>query len=147
MRLLIGGIGLASLFFTLPVTLSQASDGSVGDECLTLADRPQVGAASIGRLEACRAVAPDDAVLLADLGTAYEAAGRADDAERVYRQVLELDAGWAEIHLKLARHLLARGRLTEARDHAGAGAALLPNNPSAGEIVAQVEQALARAPR
>lgn len=128
--------------FTLPVTLPRPADGSTGDECLKVANQPAPADASrLALLERCRAVISDDAVLLADLGSAYDAAGRDADAERVYRQVLELDPDYADVHLKLAARLLARGATADARAHANRASQLLPNEPSVTRLLAQLAQA------
>jgi len=112
----------------LPVQIERATLGPTSDECLRLADRyPAAGPSMVGTLERCVLLVPDDLELLADLGGVYEAAGRARDAEAVYRRAIERDPDYADLHERLARLLLQRGEVDDARAHAAAALALQPN--------------------
>ena len=106
---------LVVLALALPVQLPSAGGGSSSEECLTIADRPVTGADAIPRLEQCATIVPDDVELLADLGAAYETAGRSGDAERIYGQIVTLDDDYADIHVRLARLLLQRRDTVAAR--------------------------------
>lgn len=136
------------LWLTVPVTLHRVGDGGSGDECLTLANQPPGNpATALPLLEHCRTVVPDDAVLLADLGTAYESAGRADAAEQAYQQAVALDPDDGPTHLKLARRLRARGAAADARTHAERAGRLLPNNPAVRQFLAELDRPPAETPR
>jgi len=136
------------LWLTVPVTLHRVGDGGSGDECLTLANQPPADpAAALPLLEHCRTVVPDDAVLLADLGTAYESAGRGDAAERAYQQAVALDPDDGVTHLKLAGRLLARGAVADARTHAERAGRLLPNSPGVRQFLAQLDRPQSETPR
>lgn len=60
--------------------------------------------------------APDDPRALGSLGNVLAQTGRQDEAERVFRRVLELDPGMVAAWLNLGNIALAGGRLDEARD-------------------------------
>ena len=130
---------LGALWLTLPVRLHRAGDGSSGDECLTLADHPPAvdSTARITLLERCHSVVPNDPVLTADLGMAYEALGRHADADRAYRQALAIDRDDAETHWLLASHLFKQGSVAEARAHAEYALQLQPNRTA---IIALLEK-------
>ena len=70
---------------------------------------------------------PLDVELLADLGAAYESAGRPLDAEKTYQNVLALDPDYADVHVRLASLLLGRGAAGEARGHAEQALRIQPN--------------------
>lgn len=132
---------LAVMVLALPVQLDRASDGSSGDDCLTLADRPLPpnSAALVPTFERCRTVAAGDAVLLADLGAAYAAAGRANDAERAYRDAIAADPDYANAHVSLAAALADRGERAEARVHAEAALRLQPNRAAIVQLLAAID--------
>ena len=65
---------------------------------------------------------PTEVEVLADLGDAQVKNGRADLAERAYRQALALDPRDGDVHVRLGEVLLARGDLVDA--HAEAESAL-----------------------
>ena len=136
------------LWLTVPVTLHRVRDGGSGDACLTLANQPPADPVSaLPLLEHCRSVVPDDAVLLADLGTAYETAGRGDAAERAYRQAVTLDPDDGPTHLKLATRLYARGAVADARAQAEHARRLLPNNPAVRQLLAALDRPQAEVAR
>ncbi len=126
------------LALALPVQLPSAGGGSWSEECLTIADHPVTGADAIPRLEQCATIVPDDVELLADLGAAYETAGRSGDAERIYGQIVTLDDEYADIHVRLARLLLQRRDTVAARRHLERALQIQPNRQS---IIALIEQA------
>ena len=131
-------VALVVLALALPVRLPSAGGGSSSDECLTIADRPLTSADAIPRLEQCATIVPDDVELLADLGAAYEAAGRSTDAERIYLQILTIDDTYADIHVRLARLLLPRRETGAARRHLERALQIQPNRQA---ITALIEQA------
>ncbi len=124
----------------LPVRFTGSTDGGSTDECLTLADRPPAGANAISQFERCRALAPTDVELSADLGALYASAGRAGDAEAAYRRALAVDAEYADVHARLAALLLSRGEAAEARAHAETALRLQPNRRSILELIARASQ-------
>jgi tetratricopeptide (TPR) repeat protein len=125
----------------LPVSPSRGADVAADEECLTLADaapaaRPDVLAA----LERCSGLYPADVELLADLATQYEAAGRRDKAETVYRRALAADPGYAELRLRLGRLLLARGAGELARREAEAALEVQPNRQALLDLLHDAQQ-------
>ena len=122
--------------------IDRAALGPSSDECLRLADRaPADGPSIVGVLERCVQLVPDDLELLADLAGAYEAAGRAGDAETVYRRAIERDPEYADLHERLARLLLQRGEVAEARIHTDAALTLQPNRRRLLDLMAEVSEA------
>ena len=57
---------------------------------------------------------PDYAPALNNLGTALRAAGRVDEAVKVYGQALARDADTASVHYNLGNALMAQGKPAEA---------------------------------
>ena len=82
-------------------------------------------------LEACRARAPFDVELLLELGAAYDTAGRAADAQSLYRRAAEIDPRDASAWLRLAESLQRAGDVEGARRAAATAVALRPNDPVA----------------
>ena len=89
----------------------------------------------VGVLERCLTLEPTDIELMLDLGSVYEAAGRWEEAERVYRRALEVDRLDGDLHLRLARLLIRRGDLVAARAEGEAALASQPGNADARAIV------------
>jgi cytochrome c-type biogenesis protein CcmH/NrfG len=85
----------------------------------------------VAGLEACYARAPFDVELLLDLGAAYEADGRAADAQARYRRATEIDPRDAAVWLRLAESLNRAGDADGARRAAATASALRPNDPIA----------------
>jgi Flp pilus assembly protein TadD len=104
----------------------------------------QAGAADVPALERCLDAQPDDVEAMLDLGGAYELAGRADEAERLYRRALTVDARDGDVHLRLARLLLARGDRTGARREGEAALAMQPGSPDAMALAATAIERAAR---
>jgi protein O-GlcNAc transferase len=100
----------------------------------------------VPQLEQCAAAAPDDAELHADLGAAYLASARVEDAERSFRRALQVDPDFADVHVKLASLLAARGAMTDAREHAEAALRLQPNRAAVQQLLAQIGSAAERRP-
>jgi Flp pilus assembly protein TadD len=123
------------------VRLAVGHEGASSEECLTMADRPAVGASSITQLERCGTVVPNDVELIADLAAAYEAAGRAADAEAAYQRALTIDDEYADVHARLAALLLARGDAGQAKAHAEAALRLQPNRRSILDLLARASHA------
>jgi Flp pilus assembly protein TadD len=96
-------------------------------DCLTMADAP---ATDIASLERCHDLVPDDVELAADLGRAYEKAGRKDDAVAVYRGVIALDPTHADVRIRLAHLLLDHGDRSGAREQVEAALRIQPGRPS-----------------
>jgi tetratricopeptide (TPR) repeat protein len=95
-------------------------------------------------LERCLTLEPTDIELMLDLGSDYEAAGRWDDAERVYRRAVDVDRLDGELHLRLARLLLRRGDLAAARAEGDRALTTLPGNAGAREIIERATTKAAR---
>ncbi len=109
------------------------------ETCLRLADRPPAeGPDAMNELERCSAVVPLDVELLADLGAAYEGAGRPHDAEKIYQDVLALDPDYADVRVRLAALLLGRGAAPEARDHAEQALRVQPNRTRVRQLLDEI---------
>lgn len=121
----------------LPMALPTSSTTTSSQECLTIADSP--GRRSLADLERCAVVVTDDLELLADLGAAYETAGRVPDAERTYRQIIARDDDYADMHVRLARLLLARGDHEGARRHLNRALQTQPNRASIRSLLDTVD--------
>ena len=130
---------LAVLVIALPIRLHRAANEAAAETCLRLADHPPAeGGDAIRELERCRVVVPLDVELLADLGAAYEGAGRPLDAEKTYRDVLALDPDYADVHVRLASLLLGRGAAGEARGHAEHALRIQPNRTRVRQLLAEI---------
>ena len=104
-----------------------------------MADRPAEGV-PIALIEQCAGLLPEDAELLADLGLAYDAAGREDDAEAAYRRALERDPDYADVHARLARLLLRRQAAAEARAHVESALRLQPNRQELLDLLTEASR-------
>jgi tetratricopeptide (TPR) repeat protein len=130
---------LAVLIIALPIRLHRAGNEASAETCLRLADHPPAeGHDAIGELERCSAVVPLDVELLADLGAAYEGAGRPLDAEKTYQNVLALDPSYADVHVRLATLLLGRGAAGDARDHAEQALRIQPNRARVRQLIDEI---------
>jgi cytochrome c-type biogenesis protein CcmH/NrfG len=134
-------VALLALFaLVLPLRLPGDAGELSSERCLTLADQPPPGGPdAIALLEQCTTAVPMDAELLADLGGAYEANGRTADAEAAYRRVVTLDPDYADVHVRLARLLAARGDTVEAGKHAAAGLRLQPNRQAIKDLISPLK--------
>jgi tetratricopeptide (TPR) repeat protein len=136
---------LALLGFALPIRVRNTADPPLIEYCLQLADRaPATGADALADLERCSALVPDDVELLADLGSAYEFAGRHADAETVYRDALRRDPAYADVRVRLATLLLRRGAAADAREQAALALRIQPNRKAVLELLDAIEQSQPR---
>src|SRR5215203_2150643 len=121
--------------FLLPVRLTSQRATVSSDACMSLGDRPLDEARNHrAAIEECSSLYPDDVELLAAVGAAYEPIDPAR-AEVTYRRVLQLDRGYAEMHLRLGRLLLARHAAADAAREAEAGLAIQPNRRAFLELL------------
>ena len=115
---------LSALWIVLPVRLATVSaEPSIAD-CLTLADTPS---RDLSALERCHTLVPNDVELTADLASAYEIAQRPDNAIVAYQQIIALDPLYADVRLRLARLLRARGDEAAAQSQIAAALIVQPN--------------------
>lgn len=135
-----GGL-LLVLWIGLPIRIARSARGPSIAECLTLADRPPGNATSIPSLERCAALLPNDTELLADLGGQYEAAGRLDEAGRLYQQALAVDPLYADVRLRLGHLLLRRGQPAEAARQAEAALRVQPNRKALADLADEAARA------
>jgi tetratricopeptide (TPR) repeat protein len=135
-------IVLAILGFTLPIRVRNTAAAPLIEHCMQLADSATApNHDSLIELERCSAVVPDDVELLADLGNAYEAAGRQREAEAVYRKVLASDPDYADVHVRLATLILAQGgAAAEAREHAEQALRVQPNRRTVQALLDTIER-------
>jgi tetratricopeptide (TPR) repeat protein len=87
---------------------------------------------------------PSDLRVLQNMAIAFTKTNRHDDAIRVYRRALELDATLAGAHYGLAFLLLKRGESDQAARHLKAFLARPPRGPDAQKWVEHAGQALAQ---
>lgn len=129
---------LVLCWLTLPVQLQHSALDPSDEMCLTLADEPPSGLASLATLERCTVLLPDDGELLADLGAMYEAGGRLADAEAIYRRLLARDNEYGDLHVRIAKLLRVRGAIDEARAHAEAALRLQPNRRAVQNLLTEL---------
>lgn len=77
---------------------SAPSDAASAESVRCEIDPPR----DVAGLEVCASLFPRDVELLVELGTAYDAAGRAADARSAYRRAIELDPRDADAQRRLA---------------------------------------------
>ena len=87
---------------------------------------------------------PSDLRVLQNMAIAFTKTNRPDDAIRVYRRALELDATLAGAHYGLAFLLLKRGENEQAARHLKAFLARPPRGPDAEKWVEHAGHALAQ---
>jgi tetratricopeptide (TPR) repeat protein len=134
-------IVLALFVIVLPVGLDHSSSEVSEETCVRFADHPPADRPDLlGELERCRAVVPLDVELLADLGAAYERAGRQQDAERTYRDAVAIDNTYADLHVRLATVLLRRGATSEARQHAEHALRIQPNRDEVEQLLEDINR-------
>ena len=140
-RITAAAIVLVILAVSLPIHVRDTADAPLIEHCLQLADRPPThNSDTLLELERCSAVVPDDVELLADLGTAYEFAGRHGEAETVYASVLILDPDHADVRVRLATLLLRRGAAADARGHATHALRIQPNRKTVQDLLDTIER-------
>ena len=86
-------------------------------------------------LEACVVRAPRDVELLLDLGTAYETAGRFEDARAILRRAVEADPRDAGARIQLGEVLRQFGDVEGARREGELAAELRPHDPVVRALV------------
>lgn len=91
-----------------------------------------------------QSIDPYAARLSQALGREYLEQGRADLAERAFKDAISRDATLADAHLALARIYLADGRLDEAARAVARALVLEPNSKDARELRTGVDAARAR---
>jgi Flp pilus assembly protein TadD len=121
------------------VSLPNAATGGT-DRCLEVADTPPdlspvAHAETLSMLERCVARHPADVELMSDLGAVYASSGRFVDAEAVYRRLLSVDPGDADVRVRLGRLLVSRGDLAGARVQGEAALAIQPNRQAVLDLI------------
>jgi cytochrome c-type biogenesis protein CcmH/NrfG len=92
---------LAAVSFVVVVNRPVQGDQASADAVRCELDPPR----DVAGLEACVARSPRDVELLVQLASAYEAAGRTEDAGSMYRRAIEVDPRDAEVQRRLAETL------------------------------------------
>jgi tetratricopeptide (TPR) repeat protein len=128
-RLLLTGVllALAGLPKQTPPTAGDVSNETVRCEL----DPPR----DVSALEACLVRAPRDVELLLDLGTAYETAGRFENARAIYRRAVEADPRDAGARIQLGEVLRQFGDVEGARREGALAAELRPHDPVVRALV------------
>jgi Tfp pilus assembly protein PilF len=101
------------------------------------ADCESAPTADIALLERCLAHDSRNVRVMQDLAGAFEATGRIDEAEALYRRALSIDPQDGESRLRLATFLLKRGRVDDARIEARRALEVRPHSPAATHITAE----------
>ncbi len=125
---------LGALWIVLPVRLPAASTEPSIADCLTLADAPS---RALPALERCHALLPQDVELTADLADTYASLQRPDDAISAYQEIIALDPLYADVRLRLARLLRARGDESAARAQIDAALGVQINRGALLEFLAR----------
>lgn len=128
----------------LPARLTGGTSGPSNEECLTLAERAAVLAATVEQLEYCSAMFPDDVELLGDLAGVREGRDPAA-AERLYSRALQIDPDYADLRLRLGRLQLARGDARGALAQAQRALAVQPNRDALLNLKAAALRAISGA--
>jgi len=93
------------------------------------------------------AVVPDDTIAYNNLGTALRAAGRKEEALRVFNQARELHAVFKrDVYMNLGTLLADQGRFEEAEQHFAAVVRAVPDDTVARVYLARVLTDLGRTP-
>jgi tetratricopeptide (TPR) repeat protein len=95
----------------------------------------------IPRLERCLELQADDVGVLTGLGAAYDATGRPDRAEALYRRALAVDAHDADLHVRLGELLLRRGDARGARAEGLLALTWQPGRAAARRLAGEVPAA------
>jgi len=125
----------------LPVAVPLPPSGLSQGECLTLADSPPAGPADVALMERCSAWHPEDAVLMGDLASTYEASGQPARAEAAYTRALTLDPDFADLRLRLGTLLLRRGAAAVAEAEATAAHRIQPNRQALLDLLQAAHEA------
>lgn len=104
-------------------------------------DCSQAAVHDVPALERCLEVRPGDVEMMADLGAAYEEAGRWDRAESMYRRALGVDAEDGDIRVRLGHILLRRGDALGARREGMAALSVQPGRAPALDLIDRAEAA------
>jgi Flp pilus assembly protein TadD len=110
---------------------------SIGERTRPVEDALDCSHAAAGGtpvLERCVELRPDDVELMTELGDAYEVAAQWERAESIYRRALVADPEDGDLRVRLARLLVRRGAVDEARREGMAALALQPGGPAALEV-------------
>jgi predicted Zn-dependent protease len=132
---------VAALGVALPLRLPGVTSGASTDACLTLSDRLDLDRVPLAVIQQCLRVEPDDVNLVAELGARDERLGDAGAAEQAYRRALALEPGYADLRLRLAKLLLARGAVADAREQAAAALRSQPNRAVVRALLARIDAA------
>lgn len=96
---------------------------------IALLQRPESAAEGLSILQQAVRVAPDNANVHFNLGTALEAQGKVPDAKEHYLRAVSLDPGYAKAHYSLALLYHKEGRADLAERHFRKAQQLEGNNP------------------
>jgi tetratricopeptide (TPR) repeat protein len=123
----------------LPAQLPRTSASIADEACLTLADSDAPEDIPTDQLERCSTLYPTDVDLIALVGARAEAARQRDAAEAAYRRALALEPGFADLRLRLARLLLARGAAAEAAREARIALETQPNRQALTDLIREAD--------
>lgn len=132
-------VAVAGFWTVLPFSFPRPLALASAEDCIALGDTGGPHKA-LHRLEQCSALDPGDVELLTDLGEAYERDGVPLQAEAAYRRALALWPAEADVRLRLARLLLARGEAGEAAAHVTEALRVQPNRRALIELLAEAQR-------
>ncbi len=108
---------------------------------LALGNAADPGGAREAFEEALR-INPHEPLAHFNLGNAHQRAGRLDEAAESYGRAVSTDPGFGLAHFELGRTYIRLERYAEALPHARRAVEFLPDHDSAGQMLADLEQAL-----
>jgi len=101
---------------------------------------------AVGFLEEASSQSPEDPTILAQLGEAYLGSKRVDDAERIFRRLVDVDPRNQENRIQMGRLYLAKGDLDGAFDEFAAVAESYLEREEPGRAIALLEELQQRDP-
>ena len=101
---------------------------------------------AVSFLEEASSQAPEDPAILAQLGEAYLGSKKVDDAERIFRRLVDVDPRNQENRIQMGRLYLAKGDLDGAFDEFAAVAESFLEREEPGRAIALLEELQQRDP-
>lgn len=128
----------------LPVTLPRQDDRDANTACASL--NAPTASPGLAVLERCFASHPRDTQAMVALGDAFRRVGEDRRAEDVYRAVLRVDAGYAEVRVRVARLLLDHHDFGAAAVEINAALLIQPNRRELQDLLVAAQRGQTAAP-
>jgi len=136
--IIVAGAVVCTFAVLLPVALPRSAAPIADEACVSLADEASERTPT-SAVERCSSLYPQDVDLIVLLGIRQEAEHRPDAAEAAYRRVLAVEPAYADVRLRLARILLARGAAAEAAREARGALAVQPNRQALVDLIREAD--------